>query len=50
MFVRVHSVFVLSCVYVAVLLRADLLSEESYRLCIGPRKGGKAAKAQQGFD
>jgi hypothetical protein len=35
MFVCVYSVFVLSCVQVAALRRADPPSKESFRLCIG---------------
>jgi hypothetical protein len=37
MSVCVYSVFVLSCVQVAALRRADPPSKESYRLCIGLR-------------
>jgi hypothetical protein len=37
MSVCVHSVFVLSCVQIAALRRADPPSKESYRLCIGLR-------------
>jgi hypothetical protein len=33
----VYSVFVLCCVQVATLRRADLPSKVSYRLCIGSR-------------
>jgi hypothetical protein len=44
--VCVHSVFVLSSVYVAALRRADLLSKYSYRLCIrlGNSKRGQDKK------
>jgi hypothetical protein len=44
MSVCVYSVFVLSCVQVAVLRRADHSSKESYRLCIhyGTEKAAKA--------
>jgi hypothetical protein len=35
--VRLFSVFVLFCVWVAALRRADPSSKESYRLCIGLR-------------
>jgi hypothetical protein len=38
MFVYVNSVFVLSCVWVAALRRADPPSKESCRLCIELRK------------
>jgi hypothetical protein len=37
MSVCVYFVFVLFCVYVAALRRADLPSKESYRLCIESR-------------
>jgi hypothetical protein len=37
MSVCVYSVFVLSCMYVAALRRADPPSKESYRMCIGLR-------------
>jgi hypothetical protein len=52
MSVYVYSVFVLSCVWVAVLRRADPPSKESYRLCtklcIGLQNWKKeTAKAQQ---
>jgi hypothetical protein len=42
----VYSVFMLLCVYVAALGRADPTSKESYRLCIGLRnlKNGKGPK------
>jgi hypothetical protein len=43
----VYSVFVLSCVQVAALRRADRPCKESYRLC-KRSKTKKAAKAQQG--
>jgi hypothetical protein len=46
MTVCVYSVFVLFCVQVAVLRRADPPFKEPYRLFIGLRKC-KAAKAQQ---
>jgi hypothetical protein len=46
MSVCVYSVFVLSCVYVAALRRADSPSKESYRVC--KDQGTEiAAKAQQ---
>jgi hypothetical protein len=41
------SVFVLLCVQVAFLRRANLPSKESYRLCIGLINSKKAAKVQQ---
>jgi hypothetical protein len=44
--VCVYSVFVLSCVQVAALRRADPPSMESYRLCLG-LETEKAAKVQQ---
>jgi hypothetical protein len=37
MFMCVYSMFVLFCVYVATLRRADPQAKESYRLCIGLR-------------
>jgi hypothetical protein len=37
----VYSVFVLFCLYVATLRRADPSSKESYRLCIGLRNKKK---------
>jgi hypothetical protein len=45
MFVCVYSVFVLSCVQVAALRRADPPSKESYRLC-KDQETEKSAKAQ----
>jgi hypothetical protein len=47
MSVCVYSVFVLLCVLVAALRRADTLSKESYRLCIDQRTE-KAAKVHRG--
>jgi hypothetical protein len=35
---RVYSVFVLSCIWVEVLRRADHSSKESYRLCTDPKE------------
>jgi hypothetical protein len=46
MSVCVYSVFVLSCVYVVALRRANTPSKESYRLCKN-EETEKAAKAQQ---
>jgi hypothetical protein len=46
MSVCVYSVFVLSCVQVAALRRADPPSTDSYRLCID-QETEKAAKVQQ---
>jgi hypothetical protein len=43
----VYSVFVLFCVYVAVLRRADPPSKESYRLCI-ELETEEALKAHKG--
>jgi hypothetical protein len=46
----VYSVFVLSCVQVAALRRADYMSKESYRLCkkdYETEGGGGKARAQQ---
>jgi hypothetical protein len=43
----VYSVFVLSFVKVAALLRADPSSKESYQLCKKDQETQKAAKAQQ---
>jgi hypothetical protein len=45
-FMCVYSVFVLFCMQVEALRRADPPSKESYLLCIGSRNW-KAAKAQQ---
>jgi hypothetical protein len=45
--VCVHSVFVLSCVYVAALRQADHSSKESYRLCKKDYETEEEAKAQQ---
>jgi hypothetical protein len=38
----VYYIFVLFCVQIAVLRRADLPSKESYGLCVGLRKRKKA--------
>jgi hypothetical protein len=46
MSVRVYSVFVLSCVYVAALRRADLPSKEAYRVFID-QETEKAAKVHK---
>jgi hypothetical protein len=43
----VYSVFVLSCVLVAALRRADHSSKESYRLCKNDYKTEEEATAQQ---
>jgi hypothetical protein len=45
----VYFVFVLFCVYVAALRRADPPSKESYRLCIG-LINWKAAKVQRAVE
>jgi hypothetical protein len=45
--VCVYSVFVLSCVYVAALWRADHSSKESYRLCKEDYETEEEARAQQ---
>jgi hypothetical protein len=45
--VCVYSVFVLSCVYVAALRRADPPSKESYRLCKKDYETDEEARAQQ---
>jgi hypothetical protein len=45
--VCVCSVFVLSCVYVAALRRADHSSKESYRLCKKDYETEEEARAQQ---
>jgi hypothetical protein len=54
----IYGVFVLFCLYVAALRRADLPSKESYRLCIGlrnwknsqgPTKGCRAIDRQKMF-
>jgi hypothetical protein len=46
MFVCVYSVFVLFCMYISALQRADPPSKESYRLCIDLGTD-KATKVQQ---
>jgi hypothetical protein len=46
MSVCVYSVFVLSCVQVAALRRADPPSKESYRLCKN-QEAGRAAKVKE---
>jgi hypothetical protein len=43
----VYSVFVLSCVYVSALRRADPLSRESYRLCKKDYETEEEARAKQ---
>jgi hypothetical protein len=45
--VRVYSVFVLPCVFVAALRRADHSSAESYRLCKKDYETEEDARAQQ---
>jgi hypothetical protein len=45
--VCVYSVFVLSCVLVAALRRADHSSKESYRLCQKDYETEEEARAQQ---
>jgi hypothetical protein len=45
--VCVYSVFVLSCIYVAALRRADHSSKESYRLCKKDYEIEEVARAQQ---
>jgi hypothetical protein len=45
--VCVYSVFVLSCVYVTALRRADHTSKESYRLCKKDYETEEKARAQQ---
>jgi hypothetical protein len=47
MFVCVYSVFVLSCVYVEALRRADHSSKESYRLCKKDYETEEEARAKQ---
>jgi hypothetical protein len=47
MSVCVYSVFVLSCVYVAALRRADHSSNESYRLCKKNYDTEEEARVQQ---
>jgi hypothetical protein len=49
MSVYAYSVFVLFCVYVAALRRADPPSKESYRLCIN-KKTENAAKVQRAVE
>jgi hypothetical protein len=52
MFVCVCSVVRLSCVWVATLRRADPLSKESYRLCmgLGNRKRGQGPPLQRAVE
>jgi hypothetical protein len=45
--VCVYSVFMLFCVYVAILRRADHSSKESYCLCINDYETEEKARAQQ---
>jgi hypothetical protein len=45
--VRIYSVFLLFCVQVGALRRADPPSKESYRLCKKDQEFEKAAKSQQ---
>jgi hypothetical protein len=45
--VCVYSVFVLSCMYVAALLRADHSFKESHRLCNKDYETDEEARAQQ---
>jgi hypothetical protein len=45
--VCVYSVFVLSCIQVAALRRADPLSKEAYRLCKKDYGTEKEVRAQQ---
>jgi hypothetical protein len=47
MSVCVYSVFVLSCVQIAALRRADPRSKESYRLCKTDQETKNAVKVQQ---
>jgi hypothetical protein len=49
MSVRVYSVFVLFCVQVAALRRADLPSKESYRLCKKIKKLKKRPRHNKGL-
>jgi hypothetical protein len=45
-----YSVFMLFCVYVAVLRRADPLSKESNRLCLGLKIWKKTAMVQRAVE
>jgi hypothetical protein len=47
--VCVDFVFVLSCVYVTALRRADPASKESYRLCVGLRNWKRAQNPTKGY-
>jgi hypothetical protein len=49
MSVYVYSVFVLSCIYVSALRRADPLSKESYRLCKRITKLMKQSETDKGL-
>jgi hypothetical protein len=47
MYVCVYSVFILSCVQVAALRRAEHSSKKSYRLCKNDYESEDEARAQQ---